>query len=230
LLVGTEVPEPFLTEEARRANLTNEGGVRGTIRLLKNVTGLWFIQRLKQAFASRGLEMDYPEMATAASSAKPFRRFINTETGIFHNPPDMMKAIDQYLVGTGQPAAETPGEYARCVCESLAYMCASVLERLERITGKEFARVHIVGGGARNDLLNSFIADASGKEVLAGPVEATAIGNGLMQALSEGLFGSVAEMRSAVGSSFEVREFQPTAPEKWKKNLCHYREIALPYY
>jgi len=169
--------------------------------------------------------VDYPELAAAAKSVKPFRRFIDTEAAIFHNPPDMIKAINQYLVKTRQARAETPAEYARCIFESLAYGYAEVLHLLELTTGQKFARIHVVGGGARNDLLNSFTANASGREVLSGPVEATAVGNGLMQALSDGLFGSLSEMRKSIADSFEVKRFQPVETEEWNKNFNRYREI-----
>ena len=225
-LVGTEVTGPILNNEAFRANFTNEGGVCDTIRFLKNLTGMWLIQQLKSSLAFRGIRADYPNLISAAESTTPFQRFINTEDPTFNNPPDMVTAIENYLTKTRQPKAVSPIEYARCIFESLAYKYSEVIALLTRVTGKKFDRVYVIGGGARNDLLNSFTADASGLKVMVGPYEATAIGNGLIQAMADGIFKSLTEARVAVKNSFEVKTFKPRVPDEWNKNYEHYKEVT----
>ena len=153
-LVGVEIPRPLLTEDARRANATNEAGVCGTTRLLKNVTGLWLAQRLRHDLALQGQELDHEALASAAAAAPAFQRFIAPNAPAFHNPPSMLAAITDFCLATGQPPPQSPGEYARCIFESLAFSYAEVLAALARLVGMPFARVHIIGGGAQNAFLN----------------------------------------------------------------------------
>jgi rhamnulokinase len=223
-LVGVEIPRPLLTEDARRANATNEAGVGGTTRLLKNVTGLWLAQRLRHDLALRGQELDHEALASAAAAAPAFQRFIAPNAPAFHNPPNMLAAIADFCLATGQPPPQSPGEYARCIFESLAFSYAEVLAALARLVGMPFARVHIIGGGAQNAFLNACAANACGIEVVAGPHEATVIGNGLVQAMADGLFGTLVEARQAVGRSFPVTVYPPRDHEMWQRHYSRYRE------
>ena len=225
-LVGTEIDRPVLTEEAREVNVTNEGGIDGTIRLLKNVTGMWLVQRLRRDLSLRGTHLGYDEIAASAEAAEPFARFIDPDDWAFHNPSDMVAAIDAYCAKTRQSAPVSPGEYARCIYESLAYRYREVIAALSRLTGKHFARIHIIGGGAQVDLLNSFTADACGIEVYAGPYEATAIGNGIVQALSDGVFTSLADARSAVGESFDVEIHNPANCDLWERDYYRFNDVT----
>ena len=225
-LVGTEIAQPLVTPQALHANVTNEGGVNGTIRLLKNVNGLWLLQRLQHDLNTRGGSVDFPALVDSANAAPAFRRFINPNFPGFQNPPSMMKAIAEFCRATRQPPPETPGEYARCIMESLAFAYVDVLETLQNLLGTRFARVHIVGGGCLNTTLCSWTADACGLPVYAGPVEATALGNGLVQAISDGVFGSLEEARRVVGASFPCAIYQPRNCEMWSQQWERYRDIV----
>jgi rhamnulokinase len=225
-LVGAEIPQPLLTPEALRANVTNEGGVGGTIRLLKNVNGLWLLQRLQHDLSVYGVSVDFPALMEAADAAPPFARFINPNFSGFQNPTSMMKAIAEFCRATGQSPPESPGEFARCIMESLALAYVDVLETLQNLLGVRFARVHIVGGGCLNTTLCAWAADACGLPVYAGPVEATALGNGLVQAIADGVFKSLAEARRAVAASFPHTIYQPRHGEAWSRQTSRYREIV----
>lgn len=182
-LVGVEVPDAVRTDAAFRAGLTNEGGVAGTFRLLKNVTGLWLVQRCRAAF---GTDTDYESLTRQAEEAPPLRSLIDPDDPRFLNPPDMPAAIAGFCRETGQPVPETPGQFVRCGLESLALKYRVVLDRLAAVTGVPIEVIHVVGGGSRNRLLNQFTADATGLPVMAGLVEATALGNVLIQARAAG--------------------------------------------
>ncbi len=225
-LVGAEIPQPLLTPDALRSNVTNEGGVGGTIRLLKNVNGLWLIQRLQHDLQVHGTSVDFSGLMEAAGQAPAFARFINPNFIGFHNPPSMMKAIAKFCHTTHQSPPESPGEFARCVMESLALAYRDVLEKLQNLLGVHFARVHIVGGGSLNSTLCAWTADACGIPVHAGPVEATALGNGLVQAIADGIFSSLGEARRAIGASFPCTIYQPRDCELWVRQVDRYREIV----
>jgi rhamnulokinase len=225
-LVGLEVPRPVLGPDALAANVTNEGGVCNTIRLLKNVTGMWLVQRLRVDLEKRGVTMDYGELMKAAEAAPAFRRFINPNDAAFLNPPSMMMAIDDYCVTTSQPTPQNPAEYARCIFESLAFAYREVFSNLAHLAGTTVERIHVIGGGARNTFLNACTADACGVEVIAGPYEATALGNGIIQAMADGVFGSLAEARAAVAASFDLGRWQPTKADEWAAQYDRYLEIT----
>jgi rhamnulokinase len=225
-LVGTELPYPVVTPEARRANATNEGGVNRTVRLLKNVTGLWLLERLRHDLMHRGIDTDYAALETAAKQAPAFARFIHPNYPGFQNPPSMMKAIDEFCRTTGQSPPETPGEYMRCILESLAFAYGEVLETLQGLLGVRFARLHVVGGGCQNKTLCAWTADACGLPVYAGPVEATALGNGLVQAIAGGVFPSLSEARRAVSRSFPLAVYEPGSVETWSQHRERYRAIV----
>src|SRR4051812_25383123 len=162
-------------------NVTNEGGIDGTYRLLKNIMGLWLVQQCKRAFEARGKAADYAELVRLAGAAEPLRSLINPDHVRFLNPPDMVEAIQSFCRETGQPVPETEGQLIRCTLESLALKYKAVLAGLEELTGTPVEVIHVVGGGCRNMLLNQFTANACGRSVLAGLVEATVMGNLLVQ-------------------------------------------------
>ncbi len=225
-LVGVEIAQPLVTPAALRANVTNEGGVNGTIRLLKNVNGLWLLQRLQHDLTVQGKAVDIAALVESANAAPAFARFINPHFIGFHNPPSMMKAIDGFCRATGQSPPAAPGEYARCIMESLAFAYVDVLETLQNLLGVRFGRVHIVGGGCLNTTLCSWTADACGIPVYAGPVEATALGNGIVQAIADGVFASLQQARRAIGASFPCTIYQPRHCEVWSRHRERYHEIV----
>jgi rhamnulokinase len=225
-LVGVEIAQPLVTPAALHANVTNEGGVNGTIRLLKNVNGLWLLQRLQHDLHVQGKSVDFPALVESAVAAPAFARFINPHFIGFHNPPSMMKAIEGFCRATRQAPPETPGDYARCIMESLAFAYVDVLETLQNLLGVRFGRVHIVGGGCLNTTLCSWTAEACGIPVYAGPVEATALGNGIVQAIADGVFVSLQEARRAIGASFPSTIYEPRHGEIWSRHREHYRDIV----
>ena len=182
-IMGAEVREPCLTEKALEYNFTNEGGVFGTWRLSKNIMGLWLVQECRRTWAHQGEELSYDEITRLASEAKPFLAVIDPDDTVFLHPGDMPERIRKYCAETNQAVPQTKGEIIRVALESIALKYRWVLERLEELTGKQFAPIHIIGGGTKNRLLNQFAADATERVVVTGPVEATAIGNILMQAI-----------------------------------------------
>ena len=208
-LMGVELPEAQLSSRVLDLNLTNEGGVDGRYLLLKNIAGLWLIQQCKRAFEKRGGEIDYSSLVRLAETAPALRSFVDPNDQRFLNPPDMPAAIRDFCRETGQPVPESDGALVRCALESLALKYQTVLTALEDVTGSRTEVIHIIGGGSRNDLLNQFTADACARKVLAGPVEATALGNVLTQARASGQFGSMTELRSIVSRSSKLREFDP---------------------
>ncbi len=214
-IMGVEVREPCVDENALAYNFTNEGGVFGTWRLSKNIMGLWLIQECKRTWEYQGEEISYDEITRLASEARPFLAVINPDDNIFFHPGDMPDRIRKYCANTNQPVPQTKGEVLRVALESLALKYRWVLEKLEELTAKKFAPIHIIGGGTKNRLLNQLTANATHRIVVTGPVEATAIGNVLMQAIGLGHLGSLSEAREIVRASFEVEECHPAAKDGW---------------
>jgi rhamnulokinase len=210
-LLGVEVQEAMLWPRALELNFTNEGGVDSTYRLLKNIMGLWLVQECKRAFAKKGKDYEYVELARLAVEAAPFRSLIDPDDPRLLNPMDMPSAIRQCCREASQPVPESEGQIVRCVYESLALKYARVIGWCEELTGTRVEVVHIVGGGSKNALLNTLTADACRRPVVAGPAEATALGNLLIQARVHGEIGSLAELRSVVRASSELRTFEPKA-------------------
>jgi rhamnulokinase len=215
-LMGVELPQPLISETVRQANFTNEGGVGGTIRFLKNIMGLWLVQECRRAWERAGQAYSYDELTRFAEAAPPFVSLVNPDDASFYLPPNMPAALAEFCRRTGQPAPTEPGPVVRCALESLALRYRWVLEKLEELTGRRLEAVHVVGGGSQNGLLCQLTADACNRPVLAGPVEATAIGNVLLQAMGLGLVGSLAEAREVVRRSFEVRTYEPRQPDAWQ--------------
>jgi rhamnulokinase len=225
-LLGVELPAPNLSARSLELNLTNEGGVDGTYRLLKNIMGLWLLQQCRRSFEQRGGVGDYSELVRLAEAAPAFRSFIDPDDLCFLNPPDMAGAITAYCRGTSQPEPRGEGEFVRCILESLALKYAAVLEWLKEMTGQWMEAIHIVGGGSRNALLNQFTANACSRKVVAGPVEATVLGNLLVQARAAGEIESLDGIRRVTWASSEVQEFLPRDAPLWKEARQRFAELS----
>lgn len=226
-LMGLEVREAQLSKEVLDFNLTNEGGVDGTYRLLKNITGLWLVQQCKRAFEAKGKKVEYAHLVRLAKSAPPLRSFIDPDDSRFSNPADMPGAIRAFCKETRQPVPDSEGALVRCALESLALKYQQVLACLEQVSCKQVEVIHIVGGGSRNALLNQFTTDACNRPVLAGPVEATVMGNLLMQARACSEIGSLAELRSVVRNSCEIEAFtpRPSQVSAWQEARARFGQL-----
>ncbi len=224
-LMGVEVQKASLSKRTEELNLTNEGGLDGTYRLLKNIMGLWLVQQCKRAFDARGKPFDYGKLARLAAGSVPLRSLVNPDDSRFLNPPDMPKAIQDFCRQTKQPVPKSEGELVRCAYESLALKYRQVLGWLEELAGNRIEVIHIVGGGSKSDILNQFTADACQRPVLAGPVEATAMGNLLVQVRSSGELSSLAEMRSVIRNSTQVKTYKPADPEPWEAAASRFAEL-----
>jgi len=214
-LIGVELDHPLLTDEARELDFTNEAGFGGTTRFLKNIIGLWILQECRREWSEAGEHLDYDDLSQLAEQAEPLRSLINPNDPRFLKPDGMPERIVQFCRETKQPEPETPGQFARCILESLALLYKKKLDALEQLTGRKIETLHIVGGGSNSSLLNKFTANASGRTVVAGPVEATAIGNLLIQAIALGDLNSLAELREVVRNSTELKTFQPRQSIDW---------------
>lgn len=227
-LLGIEVDRPVISEAALAANLTNEGGVAGTIRLLKNVMGLWLVQEARRALGDRRREAppSYEELTGLAEQAQPFTAFIDPDDQRFlrPGPTGLSAAVEAVCRETQQPPPADPGTLVRVLLESLALKYAWVTRQLEAVTGRSVAAIHVVGGGAHNSLLCRLTAAAAGRPVLAGPSEATAIGNLVVQAIALGELGSLAEARELVARSFPVRQYEPEGD--WREARARFERLV----
>jgi rhamnulokinase len=223
--MGRELNQPAISEASLRANFSNEGGVFGTTRLLKNIAGMWLLQESKRAWDAAGKSVAYDELARQAESAAPFAAFIDPDAADFQAPADMPAAITAFCRRTGQTAPAGFGAFTRVIFESLALKYRSVKESLARVTGKPIGRIYIVGGGSQNQLLNQFTADALNCTVVAGPVEAASIGNLIMQLYALGEIHSLAEGRALIRRSFETNVFVPTNPGAWNDAYARFQTI-----
>ncbi len=206
-LVGTELEAPMLSEPALRYNFTNEGGYGGTIRFLRNVMGLWIVQECRRAWERAGEVLDYDALIAEASQVRGMRAFIDPDAPEFLPPGDMPSRVVDFCRRTGQVPPQTRGELVRCVLESLALKYRWVIERLVEVTGRQISAVHVVGGGSRNALLCQCTADALGMEVIAGPVEATALGNIAVQAMGG---QDLSQIRAVIRNSVSLRGYEPS--------------------
>jgi rhamnulokinase len=223
-LMGVELDAPVVDERSLALNLTNEAGAGGAIRLLKNIAGLWLVQECRRAWALEGREFSYEELARMAAGAPPFAAVIDPDA--FLQPGDMPRQIAARCRATGQQPPESPAGFVRTILESLALRYRQVLESLESLLGRRFQVIHIVGGGSRNAVLNQFVADATGRPVLAGPTEATAIGNILVQAMGAGVLASRADARRLVRRSFPIQAVEPRPTAAWDRAYRKYREMT----
>lgn len=227
-LVGAELTTPAINEKSLAYDFTNEGGIGGTFRFLKNVTGLWLVQECRRVWAQEGEELSYDDLTQLAAQATPLRSVINPDHADFLKPGNMPARIRAFCQRTGQPVPENKGEIVRCALESLALKYRWVLERIEEILGRRLEPIHIVGGGSRNRLLNQFAADATGRRVIAGPVEATAAGNAIAQLMALGHVGSLAEGRQIVRDSFEVAAYEPSGGDGWDEAYARLLAVMEP--
>lgn len=228
-LLGTELDAPLITDEALRLNFTNEGGVCRTTRFLKNVMGLWMLQCFRNSWSSHGQLYDYRELMELASRETEFAHLVDPDDVSFLHPKDMQSAIDEFCTRTQQRTPKTPGAYARTILESLALKYRLIIEDLERLTKKPITQVRVIGGGSKNRLLNQLTADAAGRQVLAGPAEATALGNIGMQILATGAASSLNEVRAMIDRSFPTEIFEPRETDKWERQVArfqHYTEFV----
>ncbi len=224
-LMGVEVKAPIINEAMLTYNLTNEGGVEGTFRLLKNIMGLWLVQECRREWQRAGEDYDYGEMVDMAAAAPAFGALVASGDDLFLPPGDMTPRIRSFCERTGQAVPATKGAYLRTALESLALEYRWVAERLDELTGKRLDAIHIIGGGSKNELLDQFAADATGRTVVTGPVEATALGNVLVQAIALGHIGSVAEGREVIKQSFELDTFEPRDTAAW--DVAYERYLTL---
>lgn len=225
-LVGIELDAPVINPEARRLNFTNEGGVCGTTRLLKNVMGLWLLQGCRKLWSSSGTIHEYRDLVRMAVREPAFQHVVNPDDQCFLRPDDMLSAIDSFCTLTEQPKPASVGGYVRTVLESLALKYRMVIREIESLTGRRIAEIRIIGGGSQNDLLNQFTADATGKRVLAGPVEATALGNIAMQMLATGAVSSVSEARRRIDASYRTEVFEPYDTPRWDREAERFEQFC----
>lgn len=212
-LIGIETEEPVI-DLSLQNSFTNEGGVGGKIRFLNNTMGLWFIQEIKKSWERNGENLSFDEITKSASLAKEFVAVIDPDDKLFMNPPDMVEAIKEFCLKTNQDKPQTKGEFARVVLESLALKYKTILEKIEKLSNKKIEKLHIVGGGTQNELLNQLTANATGKQVAAGPIEATALGNIMVQAIAKGKIESLQKGREIIAKSFPVKIFEPRISNK----------------
>jgi len=229
-LLGTELDAPILSSESLRLNFTNEGGVNGTTRFLKNVMGLWMLQCCRQLWTAQGHSLALFELMDLAEREESFRSLVDPDHHSFLRPENMPAAIDRFCAQTNQPAPKSPAAYVRAILESLAFKYRVVLSNLEKLTGKPIETIRIIGGGSKNQLLNQLTADATGKKVLAGPAEATAIGNVVMQLLATGAVSSLREVRDIVDRSFPAELFEPADPEMWNRHARRFEQYCEAAY
>jgi rhamnulokinase len=228
-LVGTEVEAPIIGSEGFALNIANEGGFGGRHRLLRNVMGLWIVQEIKRQLEARGESWSYESMAAAAEGAEPFARRIDPDDSGFFSPEDMLAQVARQCERGGRGAPRDAGEALRCVFESLAFKYRWAVEKIEGLTGRPLAAVNVVGGGSRNELLCRFTANACARPVLAGPSEATALGNLLVQLLSDGRISSIEEGKALIAASFPLVEYLPANAARWEEEYGAFKEaLALP--
>lgn len=218
-LMGVELTDPIINDQTLALNYTNEGGAGGRIRLLKNIMGLWLVQECRRQFLAEGHDYSYAELTDLARRANPRRSLIDPDAAEFLAPGRMCDKIQNFCRQTRQPIPSSPGEMIRTCLDSLAMVYRKTLDGLEKILGRRISVIHIVGGGSQNELLNQLTADACNRPVIAGPIEATAIGNALVQAMAIGVIGSLEQARKIVRLSFPVKEYEPIDPEPWEARI-----------
>jgi rhamnulokinase len=227
-LMGLELPRPVVTPQCAAYNFTNEGGVGGTTRLLKNITGLWLLQKCRRAWQREGRDYSWEELNRLADEAAPLVSLINPDDGRFLAPEDMPQAIREACRQSGQPLPESEGAVVRCALESLALKCRQVLGWLEELSGSQVRTIHIVGGGTKNKALCQMTADACGRTVVAGPAEGTALGNLMVQAIAGGDVGSLAQARALVRRSLPLAQYDPRPDDRWDEALARFEKISPP--
>ncbi len=226
-LMGTELSAPLINDRSRELNFTNEGGVFGSIRFLKNIMGLWIIQESRRQWKREGKEYSFAQMEAWAKESPAFRSLIDVDHPSFATPGNMPERIREFCRVTGQPVPETVGEVVRCIYESLALKYRSVVDRICELRGRSAKVIHVVGGGTKDKFLSQMTADACGIPVAAGPEEATAIGNLMLQAIAAGDVADLAQAREVVSASFELKHYAPASERQaWEDAYGRYRELC----
>lgn len=221
-LMGIESKEPIISERSFALNFTNEGGIEGTIRVLKNICGMWLLERSRTEWD----DMSYGDLIAAAEEAEPFRSLINPDAACFANPKSMTEAIKEYCEATGQPVPASVGEFVRCIFESLALRYRQVVDMLNEFSPKPLSRMYVIGGGARNNMLNQYTANATGLHIETGSAEATALGNVMMQAKWAGVVDSIVQMRAMIAESLAGRHsFEPSNTSEWDEAYEKYMKV-----
>jgi sugar (pentulose or hexulose) kinase len=225
-LIGLELNAPVITDESYTANVTNEGGVNGTFRFLKNVMGLWIAQQCRATWRTQGEEYSYDDLTRLANDSEPFRSLIEPDDSSFLPPGDMPARIREFCQRVGQPIPETVGQVMRAAYESLALKYRLALDSMAALSGRKVERLHIIGGGTQNKLLCQMTANALGKTVTAGPVEATALGNAIVQLIALGEIGDVAQARDMLSRSVATEDYEPKDGAAWEAAYQRFRELV----
>ncbi|MDR1121067.1 MAG: rhamnulokinase [Dysgonamonadaceae bacterium] len=226
-LMGIEVKNPIINEQTFQLNFTNEGGVNGTTRFLKNITGMWLLEQCRKEWELQGTAYSYAEIVQLSGTVEGFQFLIDPDDASFANPSGMTKAIADYCKATHQQTPETHAEFIRCIFDSLALKYKQVLSSLQDLSPFPIEKLHIIGGGSQNKLLNQFTANAIGIPVVAGPSEATAIGNALLQAKGLGFVASLQEMRNIIRQSVVLETFEPKDTAGWEKAYNKFLSINI---
>ena len=224
--MGAELDTPEITESSYKYNFTNEGGVCGKIRFLKNIMGLWIVQESKRQWEREGKSFTFNDLEQAARAAKPHQSFIDPDDHSFAAPGNMPERIRAFCRKTGQPVPQTEGEIVRCAMESLAFKCRMVADALEDVQGKSLEAVHMLGGGIKDTMFCEFVACATGKRVLAGPVEATSTGNAVMQLMAMNKISDLTAARKMIKASFPIQTYEPADKAAWEEAYKTFKTIA----
>ncbi|MDP4238319.1 MAG: rhamnulokinase family protein [Bacteroidota bacterium] len=225
-LMGIEVQDAIINEETSSLNFTNEGGVEGTTRFLKNITGMWLLEQCLKEWKKEGITYSYEKLVHMAESVPAFQSLIDPDHSSFANPASMTTAISEYCRTTGQSIPSCHAGFVRCIFESLSLKYKSILEKLNSLAPFAIEKLHVIGGGSKNPLLNQWTANAIGIPVVAGPSEATAIGNIMIQAKAAGYVDSLQKMRQIIRESVQLDEFLPENNETWEKAYSSFQNIT----
>ena len=225
-LLGVENDEPLINETAMKFNFTNEGGVANKIRFLRNIMGLWIIQESRRQWQREGKDYSFNDLEQQAWQAKPFESLIDPDYEAFGVPGNMPRRIKEFCEKTGQVVPETAGDVIRCAAQSLAFKIAMSVDGMEETLGRKINKIHMVGGGIKDSMVCQFIASASGRTVIAGPVEATSTGNAIVQFMALGKIKDITEARNIIKKSFPVKVYEPQDQEEWKAAYEKFKTIA----
>jgi len=225
-LLGLELDAPVINDATYEANVTNEGGAYGTFRFLKNLMGLWIVQQCRATWQTEGIVYSYEQLVQEAAGAEPFQSYIDPDDSLFLPHGDMPARIREYCRRTHQSSPDTVGQMVRTVFESLALKYRLALDCLIEMTGQQVDRLHIIGGGGRNQLLCQMAANATGRQVIVGPFEATALGNGIVQLISLGALDNIAQARDILSRTHETTSYEPQDIEIWEEQYQRYREFV----